>query len=140
MTIAAAIVFGVVSIAFAVRKGGSDRRWLELGLWTMAVVTAVVSLAEPIWLEESGPRALGRGWAVFAWAQGPLWLAAGAVLMRQGLTEALSTLVVGLAVGGCACLMAALAASRERAKLWTYSIGAVVGSLGVMAVALGGQG
>lgn len=60
MTIAAATLLGVASIVFAVRKGGSQRRWVEFGLWTMAVVIAVVSLAEPIWLEESGRTVPGR--------------------------------------------------------------------------------
>jgi uncharacterized membrane protein len=59
-SIAVSVVIGVVAIAFAFRKVASELRWLELGLWAVAVVIAVVSLAEPIWLEESGRTVPGR--------------------------------------------------------------------------------
>jgi len=59
-----AIVIGLISIGLAAwtgREGRSRRGWvIELAAWTIAVALVVVSLAEPVWLEESGREEPGR--------------------------------------------------------------------------------
>ena len=55
-----AVVLGVAAVVMAVRRGQGRYRLLEIGLWSAAVLIAVVSLADPMWVEESGRTVPGR--------------------------------------------------------------------------------
>ena len=59
-----ASVVGLVAIVAAAWTGRADRkrssRIIELSTWTLAVGLVIMSLAEPIWVEESGREESGR--------------------------------------------------------------------------------
>ena len=59
-----AAVLATVALGVAAWTGRAarsrGRRWLELGAWLIGLVLVVASLANPVWLEESGREEPGR--------------------------------------------------------------------------------